>query len=91
MSDRPFTDADRKIADTMSSYWANFAKNGDPNGKGLPHWPAAVTGKPDTTMQIGDDTTAIAIVSSPARLAFWREYFSKPRPPQPALVMPATR
>ena len=34
---------DRAIADQMSSYWVNFAKNGDPNGKDstgrtLPKW-----------------------------------------------------
>jgi para-nitrobenzyl esterase len=34
-----WTDLDRKLADTMSSYWANFAATGDPNGKGLPVWP----------------------------------------------------
>jgi para-nitrobenzyl esterase len=33
-----YTDADRKLADVMSSYWVNFVKTGDPNGSGLPIW-----------------------------------------------------
>ncbi|CAM3342727.1 carboxylesterase/lipase family protein [Asticcacaulis taihuensis] len=33
------TPADAKIADQTNSYWANFAKTGNPNGEGLPHWP----------------------------------------------------
>jgi para-nitrobenzyl esterase len=28
------------LADKMSSAWINFAKNGNPNAKGLPAWPA---------------------------------------------------
>ncbi|OTB03037.1 hypothetical protein M426DRAFT_61060 [Hypoxylon sp. CI-4A] len=29
----------RKLSDQVSSQWLRFARTGDPNGEGLPHWP----------------------------------------------------
>ena len=30
---------DKEMVRTMSGYWANFVRTGDPNGAGLPEWP----------------------------------------------------
>jgi len=35
---RPWQAGDHKLAEVISSYWANFAASGNPNGKGLPEW-----------------------------------------------------
>jgi len=73
-ADRPWEPADRKIADTMSSYWANFAANGDPNGKGLPAWPAFDAKNP-VTMELGD-TNAPRAVAEPAKLELFEQWFA---------------
>jgi para-nitrobenzyl esterase len=32
--------AEQLLSQRMTDYWTNFAKTGDPNGSGLPNWPA---------------------------------------------------
>lgn len=36
---RPYESLDYAMSDAMMTYWANFAKSGDPNGEGMPNWP----------------------------------------------------
>jgi len=50
---RPWTEVDRRLSATMMTYWANFATTGDPNGSGVPAWPAFSATRP-TLLRIGD-------------------------------------
>jgi para-nitrobenzyl esterase len=59
---------DRKVADQMSSYWANFARSGDPNGGGLPKWAPHEPGKSQDAMILDADPKSEKL-PDPARLA----------------------
>jgi para-nitrobenzyl esterase len=48
------TPKDEAIAKVANTYWVNFAKTGDPNGPGLPHWPA-YTASGDAVMNFQAD------------------------------------
>ncbi|MDT7847267.1 carboxylesterase/lipase family protein [Streptomyces justiciae] len=72
-TDRPWTDADHEIADTMSSYLANFLASGNPNGRGLPAWPALRTTKP-LAMELGDRFATLPAADSDAKYTFLKRY-----------------
>jgi para-nitrobenzyl esterase len=63
-----FTDVDRHVSDLIQAYWTNFARNGDPNGPGLPPWPAFDAGKrryaefgPDGVLEIRDHQRGVFV------------------------------
>ena len=71
-SDRPFTPQDQEIAVVMSSYWANFVTQGDPNGKGVAPWRPA-DDRPEV-MEVSDIFQQIPVAGSPAKFDFWKSF-----------------
>ena len=80
-SARNYDDEDRELADLMASYWVNFAAKGDPNGEGLPEWPAYIDSE-------GADSEATMIFDAPVELGhsvrqhkldFFGRYFARRR------------
>jgi para-nitrobenzyl esterase len=48
------------VSDVMQGYFANFVKTGNPNGPGLPQWPAANSGTTTQFMRLDVDSRAEA-------------------------------
>jgi para-nitrobenzyl esterase len=73
----PWSEADAALADTISSYWLNFARTGNPNAAGLPRWPAYDLSA-QMTMELGD-TVKPTTIRNLARLEFWDAFYAAQR------------
>nr|WP_236705093.1 MULTISPECIES: carboxylesterase/lipase family protein [Hymenobacter] len=71
-----WTPDDYKVSQTMQTYFANFIKTGNPNGKGLPTWPAASATNSGPLMHI-DVTTRSEPEVNRARYLFLDQQAAK--------------
>jgi para-nitrobenzyl esterase len=78
LAPRAWTDLDHQVSDMLSSYWVNFATNGDPNGKGLAKWPAFDDKTSDWPMVLGD-RAEIGPAPNRAQLVFFEQLYEKGR------------
>jgi len=76
LGSRQWTVTDRDVSLTMSSYWVNFALTGDPNGKGLPKWPAYDANKSNRPMVLGDKAE-VGPEPNAAQIAFFQSWYDK--------------
>jgi para-nitrobenzyl esterase len=75
-SQRPWATADRRMAKLLGSYWVNFMKTGNPNGPGLPEWPAFDPASA-VTMELGDKPGPRPVADQP-KLQLWEAYLRTP-------------
>jgi para-nitrobenzyl esterase len=73
-----YQDLDRQLAETMETYWTNFARTGDPNGAGLTAWPIYDATK-DNVLEFGD-TVSVAFKIHSEGLDFFDDFYRSLRP-----------
>ena len=76
-ANRDYDETDRHLSDVIASYWVNFATIGDPNGEGLPVWPA-YTRDADEALELGD-TVGVRRGIRRDRLDFMDAYYAAQR------------
>ena len=64
----PLPAPQRELADQMVGYWTNFARSGDPNGRGLPAWPRLSSG----TLSLEPGRIETVDYAARHRLEFWK-------------------
>jgi para-nitrobenzyl esterase len=69
-----WTAADQRVSSVMEGYWANFIKTGDPNGAGLPHWPAATEKDGGLLRQVIGNDTHTCVDHNAARYDFLHDF-----------------
>lgn len=70
VNDYAWTDDDYKVSETMFTYFANFVKTGNPNGKDLPNWPAALKDATDPDVMIINTESKAIKATDDARYIF---------------------
>jgi para-nitrobenzyl esterase len=73
------TKTDMAISEAMATYWTNFAKRGDPNGEGVPVWPAFSDASP--TLMYFAQTPHTGPVPNADALKVLDQYFAWRRTP----------
>lgn len=74
-SDRAFTETDRRIAEQVSSFVANFVKTGDSDGPSLARWDPV--GASPVVMAVGDQMGPVPVAWTPARFAFFETFLTE--------------
>lgn len=73
------TPDEKELARIMNTYWTNFAKTGNPNGKGVPNWPLYDTQKEEILDVDLDGKVAAKPDPRKARLNVIEKAFNKKR------------
>jgi para-nitrobenzyl esterase len=72
-----YDDADRTLSNAIAGAWARFAKTGDPNGPGLPKWPA-YTARDYQVLDYGDLVSLTSDANDPA-VGYFRDVYLRMR------------